>query len=541
MHPGELHEIDMENDNAPQGETPLHVEATDVEKKEYKIQEPKEEKVYVEDTAEGAFVFSGEKPPVVHSFEEPLSAFGAYKKALATLTTPTIAGCISSLGVVCMIYAALYIGAFWDPKDKIGDLDVGFYNADKGFDWEKLLSALPSSQQAAYAGLKNSPNGSYFVEQIVRSDSMSSVFSWKFYAPQEVTDAEGVVLSEAKTREELIDDVKDRSLKGVIVIPETFSAAMYNLSSESISVSELLNISISAPHVLEVIHSPALDYLGDSFFMGAVEKIRAAIEVNLKKLLAANIHGTTLESFLSLPFMTAGLQIKDTQLTIIDVYGINMVSYLIFVLLYLAQTLNVNFIKRYLEVPLGELRDAGYSPFAVAMLIYFMRFVYTVMQTAVAVLSVCIMWDDFSKFGVFFIFCVFVNMIFAALLASLCLRLGVDMYTVSGAIFMILNLVTCGGIMAVEMQSGFFVIGQGFPFFHAVRISRNIFFDAYSEDMTLSFIVLLCWFIPLQLILIVAETISVKRRWTNFTGDRPSYRGPQWSLRNWHDIKNLYI
>lgn len=170
----------------------------------------------------------------IRQFGKELAAIGRNRKVLI----PVIA-----VIMVPVLYAAMFLGAFWDPYGRLDDLPVAIVNRDKG---------------AEFSG-KTLKIGSDFEQQLKENKQ----FDWRFVSQEEA--AEGL---------------KNNAYYMAIEIPEDFSEKTTTLTTDH-----------PAPAKLTFLPNESYNFLASQIGNTAVEKMKAMLNKEVTEAYARTVFG----------------------------------------------------------------------------------------------------------------------------------------------------------------------------------------------------------------------------------------------------------
>ncbi|RKN74953.1 YhgE/Pip domain-containing protein [Paenibacillus ginsengarvi] len=170
----------------------------------------------------------------IRQFGKELAAIGRNHKVLI----PVIA-----VIMVPVLYAAMFLGAFWDPYGRLDDLPVAIVNRDKG---------------AEFSG-KTLKIGSDFEQQLKENKQ----FDWRFVSQEEATEG-----------------LKNNTYYMAIEIPEDFSEKTTTLTTDH-----------PAPAKLTFLPNESYNFLASQIGNTAVEKMKAMLNKEVTEAYARTVFG----------------------------------------------------------------------------------------------------------------------------------------------------------------------------------------------------------------------------------------------------------
>jgi len=219
------------------------------------------------------------------------------------------------------------------------------------------------------------------------------------------------------------------------------------------------------------------------------------------------------------PFLISGIEYKEDNLHPVTGFGQNFSSFISFILLWIgtiATALITHFVfplenhwveKKDVQHPIAK--TIGVKTLTNGIIMFVICIIVSIIPLCCGEVAMHKSYAALLFFFFFFSLCgLGINNCLVHLFHF------INFYLVA-VTFMILQLISCGGLLHRDLQYGFFKIGKAFPMFYAVRELKYIYFGSGKHTQTANVLIILAWtivFLPLSLILYYLELKAKRAR-----------------------------
>ncbi|KAF9299993.1 hypothetical protein BGZ74_008418 [Mortierella antarctica] len=423
--------------------------------------------------------------------------------------------------VVMIIYTWLYLGSLWSPLTRVKNVEIVFYNADKGFDF----STTPPQLVPLFQGIAhNSSLGTMVESQIMDpAGALNHVVKWVDKTQEEGWDYNS-----------LVDYVDNGNTWGLLYIPSNFSNNF--LSYAPSTIAGPATAASAKPVVMEYVFDQGRNYATHSIVEKYVSKSMEALSRGFENRLLTSPANQTLLQVMHPTFWAQSIRFYETVMHPVLVYGQNFATYVVFIVLWIGSMLAVYSICKFLPTTIetvGVLTLGPEEPTPVggkkplpkfpAIRIVLARHTVSMMFSLLHTIFIWMvpqvlkghqMAANFSA-GYAFAFIWFTGWSFISMQFLLAHLLGVDGFQIPATMLMILMFTSSAGVLDWIIMPGFFQVGKAFPFAYAVRGLRTIYFGSLENKMWINWLVIFAWIaIPGFITMFMARSEIRKRRET---------------------------
>ncbi|ORX41878.1 hypothetical protein BCR36DRAFT_338528 [Piromyces finnis] len=374
--------------------------------------------------------------------------------------------------LLSFLMGLFYIGGIWNPIEKIPDVKYIIVNDDAG--------CINNESCTQMLGMLNSTTLGSFYTKLNDNNHPAGTFEYM----------EG-------SRNDAIEKVEKHKNWVSLYVPKNFT--MLVLGN--------LNLMPGAANsvVVEEIYDEARSYTTVQFLKKALDKAKEAF---------FNSIAAKVEQYGSFKpqFLISGIEYKEVNLYPVPGFGQNFSSFISFILLWIgtiATALITHFVfplenhwveKKDVSHPI--LKTIGAKTLTNGIIMFAICVIVSVIPLCCGTVE---MYKGYAALLFFFFF------------FSLC-GLGVNNCLVHlfhfinfyliAVTFMILQFISCGGLLHQNIQYGFFKIGKAFPMFYAVRELKYIYFGSGKHTQTANVLIILAWTVvslPISLFLYYLE------------------------------------
>jgi len=213
--------------------------------------------------------------------------------------------------------------------------------------------------------------------------------------------------------------------------------------------------------------------------------------------------------------LIAPFSLNTTDLHPVSPSGLGSASYFIFNLLWMGTMLTTLLIigttvpkEKGLSDKSG-LMATRLTLFRLFFTVLFMFILSLMLTTGIAVYGGTFKYG----FGVMVVWLWYCGVSFLSINLFLANIIGVPQFSPLSILLMMLQMASGGGLMTEALQPQFFLIGQGLPFFYAVRGARTIMFGSLENYMLTNALVLMAFIICFGSLYFFIARTRVLQRW----------------------------
>ncbi|KAG0334852.1 hypothetical protein BG004_000241 [Podila humilis] len=427
---------------------------------------------------------------------------------------------LAATSLVMIVYTWLYLGSLWSPLTRVKNVEIVFYNADKGFDF----STTPPQLVPLFQGIThNSTLGAVIQSQIMDPASpLNHVVSWIDKSSEPGWD-----------RDSLVDYVEKGKTWGVLYLPANFSNNLLTYAPST--VSGPATVASTQAVDMEYIFDQGRSYATHSIVEKYISKSMDSLSKGIERGLLTSPANQTLLQVMHPTLWVQAIHLTETVMHPVLVYGQNFATYVVFIVLYIGSMLAVYSICKYLPNNIETIGVLTFGPETTeptprnqipkfpAIRIVLARHTVSMMFSLLHTVFIWMvpqilhghqMSEQYSG-GYAFAFMWFTGWSFISILFFLAHLLTVDGFQGPATMLMILMFTSSGGVLDWIIMPGFFRIGKAFPFSYAVRGMRAIYFGSGSDKMWINWLVIFGWIaIPGMVTLFMARKEIRSRRET---------------------------
>jgi len=376
--------------------------------------------------------------------------------------------------VMTFLMGLFYIGGVWNPLGELDNLKYIIVNEDEG-------CVSPICQ---YLGLNSNLNiGNNYLG-----------LNGKGYGKFEVIQGD-----EAKA----IDLIDKQDCWVALHVPKSFT-------SDIISNLKAVNTTQYKDVIVDQVYSEARSYTTVTFAKKALNQLERGLFLTLVETFED-------KGGFKPEFLINGIQYKDNSIRPVEEYGQYFCTFVSFILLWIgtiATALITHFVFP-LENHWIEKKDVTY---AIAKTISAKAFtcgiIMFVISLIISIIPLCCGHVRMDKGYAAVLFFFFFFSLAGLGVNNLLVHLFhfINFYLLACA-FMILQFISCGGVIHRDLQLGFFKIGKAFPMFYAVREIKYIYWGEGKHHQAGNILIILGWaavFLTASIFLYYLE-LKVKR------------------------------
>eukprot|EP00128_Syssomonas_multiformis_P000017 Colp12_sorted_trinity150504_noHs@23418 len=412
------------------------------------------------------------------------------------------------VSTVIFVYAVLYMFAVWNPPSYISNIEIAVFTEDRGFELEKFYPKWDSNTSAQVnASFYGKPQ--IYVSQIVMktmAERLTGYVTWK-------------MMPAGTTRQQMVDEVADGNYWAALRFGANYSNNFLVQSTNFSGSPYLRFLQPAQPNVIEYIYDEGRNYPCHSVIAKVLAGLFQQGGPVLSRVLPTLPLISTLAKYevLSAPTLAAPLPLANTNLHPVSSSGANFACYCTFVLLWIGCSITVTIIARHTMEQEKALRG---KPYITALRIMLGRvllapafaFFIALLIAAVIVAN----GGSFSQGYMLYVgFVFYTSFAFLALNSFLCTAVGIDNFMVPSTFLLILQLTSSGGLIAEDLQPGFYLIGRGLPFYYAVRGARTIMFGSLPDTMPFNYGILTIYFAVFLGLTLLLGRKGVLKRWAS--------------------------
>ncbi|KAG4108087.1 hypothetical protein H8356DRAFT_1620445 [Neocallimastix lanati (nom. inval.)] len=425
--------------------------------------------------------------------------------------------------LVITIYGIIYFGGLWDPISRMKNLKVSIVNNDEGCPSTNLLCLVLKNNNLEIPNL-----GEMIKTNILNADETKNLFDWQEDFKNES--------DRNKVQEMSSDIVTDYDRWGVIYIPQNFTQKIIsNLDKSQFSSPEaqqlivnsvssklgikpenigqyfdLKDLTTSEDATLFYIFDTARSYTSVTFVTTAFE----TIDKVLKRTLALKMYQTASgagASFNNNFYLNAYVSIFDDKRPLRN-FGQNFASFMLFVIIYIA-AIATNLVYRKYRPFNNYIQEnkTNTSIFISAICKILINMLYMLVVCAFMMIVMFMFGNaqhEKSKFCSYLIFVLwaFISLSFCHIVSNI---LPLLPFLGICVIFLVIQLATCGGIVANKLQPGFWNIGKAFPMYYATAELKFLMFNTGGRFSGRNILALLLWACGLAIVDIISSFVQL--------------------------------
>jgi len=431
--------------------------------------------------------------------------------------------------LVITIYGIVYFGGLWNPIKRLNNLSVALVNNDKGcagqgdaFNLCTVLTIALSQQPQMLEQIKQMSLGALIVQNLKSNDQAKNVFRWK----------------EDKTNyAETKDNVERYERWGAMYIPEDFTvkvlsnmdfsmftknqtvvqqmvAAYAQLKQKDPQAAQADLMEALTPKKTEIdyIYDTARSYTSVTFVATAFETIDDALKKGFPHAIYQRAQASG--GMLNFPnsFYMEPYESKYVDIHPVTHFGQNFASFMLFVVIYIA-AIATNLVYRkyrpfnnYIQ---SEKTNTSILLSAVGKI--GINMIYMLIVSAFMMLVMFMFGGGQHEKNLFCTYLIFVLWAFICLtfchivsnLLPLLPFLGICV------IFLVIQLATCGGIVANRLQPKFWNVGKALPMYYATAEMRYLLFGTGGRFNGRNILALCLWALGLAIFDILTGLVQL--------------------------------
>ncbi|ORX41386.1 hypothetical protein BCR36DRAFT_364482 [Piromyces finnis] len=416
--------------------------------------------------------------------------------------------------LVITIYGIVYFGGLWDPLGKLKNLKVTIVNKDVGCPPDtNLLCLILSSQLPPTMPIQAIKIGDTIVESIKQNDQAKDIFNWQF---------------EDLTYEQSKQTVEDYDRWGVIYIPEDFTqnilsqidkSGMSNVTAiitpilqatgmtqvdliKKYGPNALASLAESTQASIDYIYDTARSYTSVTFVTTVFETIDKTLKKGVSLNLYQKVVATGLAKFNNKFYLNA-YDSNYVDIHPLNNFGQNFASFMLFLIIYIS-AIATNLVYRkyrpfnnYIQTKKtnGSIITSAFAKIGINM-------IYMLVVCAFMMLVMFMFGKAQHEKNTFCIYLIFVLWAFISLTFCHIISNLLPLLPFLGicVIFLVVQLATCGGIIANQLQPGFWNVGKAFPMYYATAEMKYLLFGTGGRFNGRNILALLLWAVGLAVV-----------------------------------------
>ncbi|GIL86444.1 hypothetical protein Vretimale_11641 [Volvox reticuliferus] len=433
--------------------------------------------------------------------------------------------------LVIWVFCWLYVGAFWNPTTRLGNLHVAVLNCDMVPGGSTLNASFIASSNLSK--LVPAPLATSLLSASIwnKSSSLSRLLRWENGSCTGAGDSGrvcGTPQQEADCLASYSDDVLQGGAWALLYFPSNFTASYLSFFLGSGALGGAQN---QRP-VAHYVYARGRDYSTYTYVgMIILNNLMPGLSQKLTWGLANN---PGVLQIMSPTFLASGISVSEVNLAPVKNFGQHFASYIFCVLLWLGSSFVVvssyQFkLKSEQDLLTNREHERQQAPGAGVLRLrhvaraLMIKGVIAALFMFVLMVFLCIVLWALGKGteqwhlnpGYAIAFGWYMSWSFIAINAVLLHVIGIERFSSVTAFLLILQLTSASGIMSIEICNRFFYIGKGLPFFYGVRGFRTIFFGTCQNKMYINWLVFTAYnlvFAPLGLLLVTHRVWTAPNR-----------------------------
>ncbi|KAJ3023048.1 hypothetical protein HKX48_004530 [Thoreauomyces humboldtii] len=407
-------------------------------------------------------------------------------------------------GIVVTLYGLMYLGSNWDPISRLPNVPVAIVNQDAGY---TTLGDLPTGSQAVVGQItQGQPMGATFLSALLGNPQLANRLQW--------TNATEMYA----THDEVVNAVDDGKFWGILYVPSNFSDNFVS----SLNVNRTTPVKQTTMS-LEFIFDQGRSYTVSNFITAVVTASVGAISSGLATQLA---NGTASSPGLVNPaFYITPISLASGRRHSVLKFGANLATYITLLLMWLGAMMSVTVIHKLFLAKIPHLtgvrpaKDRIPVHFSEPQILFATLAIASIFSFFHALLAWCVLFGlgghelfqaaspPFLVFGFLWYFS-FSCIGFVSLLSVI---FGVDGFAIPASLFLILQMVSCGGILDHVLMPGFLRIGEALPFYWGLRALKAYFFGSQVHYLYKCYAVLAGWWAASTLLAIALGSLKLNK------------------------------
>jgi hypothetical protein len=416
--------------------------------------------------------------------------------------------------LVITIYGIVYFGGLWDPMSRLKNLKVSIVNKDVGCPPEtNLLCLIISSMLPATMPIQAIKIGDEIVNNIKQNDQAKDIFDWQI---------EDLTLDQSK------QIVEDYDRWGVIYIPEDFTQNILSqidksgmsdvnavmgpiLAAKNMTTQDLIqqygfsainSVTKSTQASINYIYDTARSYTSVTFVVTVFETIDRVLKKGVALGMYQKVAATGLAKFNNNFYLNA-YDSNYVDIHPLRNFGQNFASFMLFVIIYIA-AIATNLVYRKYR-PFNnyiQTKKTNSSIITAAFAKIGINMVYMLVVCALMMLVMFMFGDGQHEKSTFCAYLIFVLWAFISLTFCHIVSNILPLLPFLGVcvIFLVIQLATCGGIIANKLQPGFWNIGKAFPMYYATAEMKYLLFNTGGRFNGRNILALILWAVGLAVV-----------------------------------------
>lgn len=406
--------------------------------------------------------------------------------------------------IVIIIYGAMYFGGLWDPVGKVKNVEVTVVNNDIGCPPESNILCLVLSSQLGSTEPINI--GNTIVGSIQGNQQLSSIFKWKY---------------ESHTEEEAYKSVEDYETWGVMYIPQNFTqnllsqidtSAYASPEAQQALIQQITTQLNVTPQQLMTMYDmskltqvikPTINYIYDYAHsytgMTFVTTYLKNIDLNIKKTVALSLYRrvSAVGAKFSNDFYQGAYLSNYVDIHPLHKFGENFASFLLLIVIYIAAIAATIVYRKYR--PFDEIIKENKNSKAILVKSLLGKYGISIVYMLITNFLLCVVLVMFSDYQMeHSIVLSFLIMTLWSLTALCFCSLASNLLPLLPfvgicVIFLVIQLASCGGIVAVEFQPGFWNIGKGLPMYYTAAEMRYLLFNTGGRYSARNVWIVVAW------------------------------------------------
>lgn len=359
--------------------------------------------------------------------------------------------------ILSFLMGLFYIGGIWNPVKKMDNLNYVVVNEDVGCNIQELCGLMTGQNLGnSYEKLNGQGYGKFEIINGTINDARDLVREHKYWM--------------------------------ALHVPKNFTFGI---------LANLNNNRMKTEVVVYRVYDEARSFTTVTFVKKAFEKFQAGLHEQLITKLQSLSKLTGEPKTFNPPFIIEGITYIDDNLYPVEIYGQYFCTFVSFILIWIgtiATALITHFVFP-LEGHWIEKKDATHAivkticakTVATVSLLFVICLIISIIPLCCGTVTMKKGFASVLFFFFFFSLCgIGVNNLLVHLFHF------INFYLVA-CTFMILQLISCGGVIHRDLQYSFFKIGKALPMFYATREIKYIYFGSGKHTQAANILIILAW------------------------------------------------
>jgi len=417
--------------------------------------------------------------------------------------------------LVITIYGVFYFGGLWDPLSRLKNLKVSIVNKDVACPLQNPLCMAVASKAPTIA---TESIGKTIKDSIMANPESAKIFDWQ---------EDDFDLEQSRKA------VGDYDRWGVIYIPEDFTQNIISqLDTSGLATPENIAAFAQALHMtpeqiqglfanaiasakkpeIHYIYETARSYTSVTFVSTVFETLDKTLKKSIAQAMYQKVVASGNGAFKNEFYLNAFESVYE-DLRPIHNFGQNFASFILFVVVYIAAIATTLVYRKYR--PFNnyiQSEKSTKSIFVASFTKICINMIYMILASSFMMLVIFMFGNaqhEKSTFCAFLIFVLwsFISLVFCQLISNL---LPLLPFLGVCVIFLVIQLATCSGIVAVQLQPGFWNIGKALPMYYATAEMKYLLFDTGGRFSGRNVLALLLWAAGLAVLDFISSLVQLR-------------------------------